>query len=67
MEKKSVAVLFAGLVLALVYTAAVQGATSGAGIGDLKQFNKRSDNATEMGIEEATKTCNESFAIKMGK
>lgn len=36
-----------------------------ASVGDLR-YTKRSDNNTEMTIEEATKTCNQSFVIKMG-
>lgn len=36
-------------------------------VGDnLKQYSKRSDNNSEMTIEEATKMCNQSFVIKMG-
>lgn len=38
-----------------------------ASVGELKNYSKRADNYTGMTPEEATKTCNQSFVIKMGK
>lgn len=55
-------------VLAVTLAAVVLVRAGSVGVGDnVKQFNKRSDNNSEMTIEEATKTCNQSFVIKMGR
>lgn len=47
----------AALTFVLVHSASV----------DLKTYSKRADSNAEMSVEEATKLCNASFAIKMGK
>lgn len=55
-------------VLAVVLAAVVLVRAGSVGIGDnVKQFNKRTDNNSEMTMEEATRTCNQSFVIKMGR
>lgn len=52
-----VAILAAGFVLC----------TYSASTDNLKQYSKRADNNSGLSIEEATKTCNQSFVIKMGR
>lgn len=58
----SVLVLFACVFLQYAETASTGSAA------ELKDYSKRSGNGSEIiNVEEAAKTCNQSFSIKMGK
>lgn len=68
MAKKSFAVSLVILVVvaALMVTMSQAASVNTGSVGNLKEFTKRSENSSEMTLEEATKTCNQSFEIKMG-
>lgn len=66
MQNKSAVIITVLSVLAMAFVLA--SCASVGGVGDtMKQYNKRSDNSSELSVLEATKLCNQSFAIKMGK
>lgn len=66
MQNKSAVIITVLSVLAMVFVLA-SCASVGGGVGDMKQYSKRSDNSSELSVLEETKLCNQSFAIKMGK
>lgn len=66
MAKKSFAVSLVILFVVVALMATMSQAASTGSVGNLKEVNNRSQNSSEMNIEEATKMCNQSFVIKLG-